>query len=172
MSGYYNILPTILIDIFIILLFEGLVFFLYLIKQEEQIISKELGKFLLIIRQKEENITDPLQKKLIETAREQINNYMPIVMKQDQKYIETLYKNGLIIYLFTLLAIIIILFIYSYIVKYKLNKTIDWGTIFIIVFITIILIIIMELLYIKYVLFNKKFNDSQIQLDFINALAN
>ena len=29
----------------------------------------------------------------------------------------------------------------------------------------------MELLYIKYVLFNKKFNDSQIQLDFINAVV-
>jgi len=172
MSGYYNLLPTILIDIFIILLFEGLVFFLYLIKQEEQIISNQFSKFLLNIRKKEDKITDPVQKQLVETARTQINNYIPTAMKKEQTYIETSYRNGLIIYVFTLLSIIIILFIYSYIVIYKLGKTINWGTIITIVFITIILIIIMELLYIKYVLFNKKFNDSQIQLDFINALAN
>ena len=97
MSGYYNILPTILIDIFIILLFEGLVFFLYLIKQEEQIISNQFNKFLLNIRKKEEQITNPVKKQLIETARQQLNTYIPTAMKKEQTDIETSYRNGLII---------------------------------------------------------------------------
>jgi len=171
MHNYYNILPTILIDIFIILVFEGLVFFLYLVKHEENIISNQLNDFFVLLNQKKANITDPTQKQLLDFVNAQLNNYMPIAMNKEKTYNDTLYKNGLIIYLSTLLLIIIILFIYSYIVIYKLGKKIDWITIIIIVFLTFILIIIMEVLYIKYVLFNKKFNNSQIELDFVKALV-
>ena len=170
MDNYYNILPIILIDIFIILVFEGLVFFLYLEKQQEKIISNQLGKFLALLNEKKTNITDPTQKQLLDATTQQLNNYIPRSMKQEQLYNDTTYKNGIIIYFATLFVISVSFLLYNYIVVYKLGKTINWISIFIIVFITFVLIIILELLYIKYVLFNKKFNDSQIQLDFINAL--
>ena len=170
MNNYYNILPIILIDIFIILVFEGLVFFLYLVNQQEKIISNQLGKFLALLNEKKANITDPTQKQLLDATTQQLNNYIPRSMIQEQLYNETTYKNGIIIYFATLFIISVSLLLYNYIVVYKLGKTINWISIFIIVFITFVLIIILELLYIKYVLFNKKFNDSQIELDFVNAL--
>ena len=46
MQNYYNILSVILIDIFIILLFEGLIFFLYLFKQEESLVSGQISDLL------------------------------------------------------------------------------------------------------------------------------
>jgi hypothetical protein len=170
MHNYYNLLPIILIDIFIILLFEGFVFFLYLVKQEENIISKEMNNFFVLLNYKKTQITNPVQKQLLNNITQIINNFIPNGMKQEQLYAEILYKNGMIIYLFILLIIIVILAIYCFIVVYKLGKTIDWYIIIITVVLTFGLIILIEYLYIKYVLFNKKFNNSQIELDFINAL--
>lgn len=105
MDNYYNILPIILIDIFIILVFEGLVFFLYLVNQQEKIISNQLGKFLALLNEKKANITNPTQKQLLDATTQQLNNYIPRSIKQEQLYNETSYKNGIIIYFATLFII-------------------------------------------------------------------
>jgi hypothetical protein len=169
MDSYYNILPIILIDIFIILLFEGLMFFLYLIQKEENIINNQLNAFMALLNQKKLEHNDTATQIALQKGNEYISNTMEISMKNEESYIAEQYKYGIIIYSCVMVGIVLILIGYIYIVK-KYSKTLDWTKIFVIVFITFILIIIMELLYIKYVLFNKKFNNSQIQLDFVNAI--
>ena len=168
MHNYYNILPTILIDVFIILVFEGILFFLYLAQQQENIINNKLDDVMIQINE---------SKKQLNTTYQSLFSYISNIiqpniennMAQEQYYNEKNYKLGLIIYISILVFMIIGLLIYSYIVINILGKTIEWKTVFITVFITIVLIVILELLYVKYVLFNKKFNESQIELDFINA---
>lgn len=157
MHNYYNILPTILIDVFIILVFEGLLFFLYLDKQQEKIIKNQLNTV------KNNNPT-------IANIINSYNNYVNKSKLKEKHYNETQYKLGIILFCAVLVLLVIILLIYSYVVIKVLHKTLDWNIILITVSITILLIIIMELLYVKYVLFNKKFNESQIKLDFINAI--
>ncbi len=170
MHNYYNILPTILIDVLIILIFEGLLFFLYLEKQQENIISNQLNEFMNKLYQNTSSSQDQSIKQLITIAEEIMKPHIKTSMENEEKHNTSQYKLGLIIYFCMLLAIIITLLIYSFIVIKKLGKIIDWKTVLITVGITIFLIIILELLYVKYVLFKKKFNESQIKLDFINAL--
>lgn len=169
MHNYYNILPTILIDVLIILIFEGLLFFLYLEKQQEKIISTQLLDFLdkLHIAKSEQ---DNSAKQILKVITEIANPYVKTSMNDEKEYNEKQYKLGIIIYSSILLGIIISLIVYSYVVVRIYGKTIDWSIVIITVVITILLIILLEMLYVKYVLFNKKFNESQIKLDFINAI--
>ena len=175
MHNYYNILPTILIDVLIILIFEGLLFFLYLEKQQENIISNQLNDFIEKVNQTKIQKTDNTTTDTItifSMLSSIIKPYIEISMANEKAYNEKQYKTGLIIYIFTLIGIIVSLLIYSYIVIIKYGKTIDWLIVVLTVIITIVLIIVLELLYVKYVLFKKKFNESQIKLDFINAIRN
>jgi hypothetical protein len=168
MHNYHNILPTIIFDVFIILVFEGLLFFLYLAKEQENIVNNQINNIM-------SQLNEAKNKKF--TQYQNIFNYIsyklePIIknnMVYEKYYVEKDYKLGMILFLSSLVGLIIALIVYSYIVTNVLGKTIEWKTVLITVFITIVLIIILELLYVKYVLFNKKFNESQIELDFINA---
>jgi small-conductance mechanosensitive channel len=144
-------------------------FFLYLIQKEENIINNQLNAFMALLNQKKLEHNDTATQIALQKGNEYISNTMEISMKNEESYIAEQYKYGIIIYSCVMVGIVLILIGYIYIVK-KYSKTLDWTKIFVIVFITFILIIIMELLYIKYVLFNKKFNNSQIQLDFVNAI--
>ena len=144
-------------------------FFLYLIQKEENIINNQLNAFMALLNQKKLEHNDTATQIALQKGNEYISNTMEISMKNEESYIAEQYKYGIIIYSCIMVGIVLILIGYIYIVK-KYSKTLDWTKIFVIVFITFILIIIMELLYIKYVLFNKKFNNSQIQLDFVNAI--
>lgn len=175
MHNYYNILPTILIDILIILIFEGLLFFLYLEKQQENIISNQLNNFFEKINQTTQqttNDTTAYTTNIFSTVSIIIKPFIELAMANEKAYNEKQYKKGLLIYIFTLIAIVVSLLIYSYIVIKTFGKTIDWLIVVLTVIITIGLIIVLELLYVKYVLFKKKFNESQIKLDFINAIRN
>ena len=172
MNNFHNILPIICIDIFIILLFEGLLFFLYLDKQQENIIFKQLMKFF-------ENNNEDVSKQQSPQTQEQtiklllrlfVAPYIKQSMDGEKFHIKKQYEIGVIIFTFMLVFITISLAIYSYLVYYIFGKTINWGIVAITVIITILLIIILEILYIKYVLFNKKFNENQIKVDFIEAL--
>jgi hypothetical protein len=170
MHNYYNILPTIIIDVLIILVFEGVLFFLYLAKEQEKIVNNQIDKVIVELNKvkKEQNIE---YQNIFSYISKKLQPYIEKNMANEEKSINEDYKLGLIYYFATLVVLIIGLLVYSYIVIYKLGKTIEWKNVLITVTITIILIIILEVLYVKYVLFNKKFNESQIELDFINALA-
>ena len=170
MHNYYNILPTILIDVFIILVFEGILFFLYLAQQQENIINNKLDDVMIQINESKKTLNTTYQL-LFSYISNIIQPHIENNMAQEQSYNEKNYKLGLIIFIATLVFIIIGLLIYSYIVINILGKTIEWKNVLITVFITIVLIVILELLYVKYILFNKKFNESQIELDFINAFT-
>ena len=171
MHNYYNILPTILIDILIILIFEGLLFFLYLEKQQENIISNQLNNFFEKINQTKQQTTDDTTT-IFSTVSSIIKPFIELAMANEKAHNEKQYKKGLLIYIFTLIAIVVSLLIYSYIVIKTFGKTIDWLIVVLTVIITIGLIIVLELLYVKYVLFKKQFNESQIKLDFVNAILN
>jgi hypothetical protein len=170
MHNYYNIIPIILIDVFIILVFEGILFFLYLAQQQENIINNKLDDVMIQINESKKTLNTTYQL-LFSYISNIIQPHIENNMAQEQYNNEKNYKLGLIIFIATLVFIIIGLLIYSYIVINILGKTIEWKTVFITVFITIVLIVILELLYVKYILFNKKFNESQIELDFINAFT-
>jgi hypothetical protein len=174
MHNYYNILPTILIDILIILIFEGLLFFLYLEKQQENIISNQLSDFFDKINQTKQQATQQTtdDTTIFSMLSDIIKPFIELAMANEKAHNEKQYKKGLLIYIFTLIAIVVSLLIYSYIVIKTFGKTIDWLIVVLTVIITIGLIIVLELLYVKYVLFKKKFNESQIKLDFINAIRN
>ena len=46
MVNYFNILPIILLDVFIILIFEGILFFTYLLKLQEDLVKKQLLTYI------------------------------------------------------------------------------------------------------------------------------
>lgn len=171
MNNYYNILPIILIDVFIILLFEGIMFFLYLIIQQTNIVSNEITAFFESINKTKLSLTFQETRPLFDAINTQLNKIMPPLMQNEKIYIEKEYNNGLQIYIAIMIIIILIIIGYVYIVRTRLKKEINWTSISITVIITFVLIVVMELLYIKYVLFKKHFNNTQIQLDFLNALT-
>ena len=169
MHNYYNVLPIILIDVLIILIFEGLLFFLYLEKKQEKIITNQLSDFFDKLNQSKAQHNDDTED-IISMFGSIVKPFIEISMVNEKEFNESQYKKGLIIYSFTIVIVLVALLIYSYVVIIKYGKTIDWKIVLLTVFITIVLIIILELLYVKYVLFNKKFNESQIKLDFVNAI--
>jgi hypothetical protein len=171
MHNYHNILPTIIIDVLIILVFEGLLFFLYLAKEQERIVNNQIDNAMVELHNVKTQQLKEYQN-IFSFISNKIQPYIEKNMVQEKNYNDKQYKLGLIYYFLSLLVLIITLVVYSYIVVYILGKSIDWKIVLITVFITILLIIILEVLYVKYVLFNKKFNESQIELDFINALVN
>lgn len=233
MGNYFNIIPIILLDAFIILLFEGILFFTYLLQIQEKIVKEQLQNYIeklievidknknLIINidniklnlikiyntnntnNKVELINDKLTEsplindKILNSSllrymeelinelekNEKINskitdsqkklNLFKLLLKTMQKEELTLENNkkkGLLLLILILTFIIIILLVYILIVKYYFNANIEWSKIFIIVFITIILIMIMEGLYVVYILFNKKFNNNRFKLDLLKTL--
>ena len=159
MHNYHNIIPVILIDVIIILLFEGLVFFLYLAKEQEHIIKNEIGSSLNI------NINPG-----VPYVYQVVDIIIKKSMDNEEENINKAYTNGVIYYICMVIGILILLCIYVYYVYKKLHKHIDWKSILCIVFITFVLIMLLEGLFIKFVLFNKKFNGKQLKLDFYNAI--
>lgn len=172
MHNYYNIIPAILIDVFIILIFEGLLFFLYLEKKEENIITSQLDNNLQnAIRSigNKQNI-DTINTVLKSMAVNKVLNPLDIQKDAEKNYIEKTRTKGIIIFISVVFGVLLLLLLYKYIVVDVFNNTINWFKVGIIVSFTISLIIIMEILYIMYVLFNKKFNDSEIELYFLKAI--
>ena len=162
MHNYYNIIPVILIDVIIILVFEGLVFFLYLAKEQEHTINNEVSGAL--------NINRTTGTGLMKIGEDSLDIIMKKSMDNEEQYINKEYTNGVIYYICMVIGILIVLCIYVYFVYKKLHKHIDWKSIFCIVLITFVLIMLLEGLFIKFVLFNKKFNGKQLKLDFYNAM--
>ncbi len=160
MHNYHNIIPVILIDVIIILLFEGLVFFLFLAKEQEKTVINEIGEAL--------NINRP---ELVSEVEQTLDLIIQKTMNNEKEYINKEYINGLIFYIYIVIGILIVLCIYVYIVYKKLHKHIDWKFILCVVFVTFVLIMLLEGLFIKYVLFNKKFNGIHLKLDFVNAIT-
>lgn len=225
MYNYYNILPIILIHIFIIILFEGMLFFVYLMKKQEEIVSEQLDNYskkliaiingnlpdIKLIETKEFNdkiqsnnnnylntldshqdftkleklnsetinVNDILQRRLTQELKSQnlnindklaLKKALNVAMDNEKQYLENNYKKGMHIFIAILGSIILLLAFYTYLVYYVWKQHIDWKDVLIIVGSVILLIVIMELLYVFGILFNKKFNYSHIKLAFIDAL--
>lgn len=183
MYNYYNIIPIILIHVFIIILFEGLLFYFYLLDAAEKTVSDQLSSYLSVVFTNlnkyqaelplfQQTANNKITGGIHSSISEKITSIIEESKDKEEKHIQNRYSNGIKRFLIILGSILFLLGAYVFMVQYTYKKTIDWQTVFIVVGITIILIVIMEVLYVMMILFNKKFNTSEIQLAFIDALQN
>ena len=165
MFNYHNILPYILTTIFFILLIEGIIFFTYLVKEQELLIKKSIQQIL------NNKFNIAYDNDVINYIKMLIESQIALSMYKEKSFIDDEYKLGVIFFALILIGVLILLFVYIYIVYKVLHKKIDWMVVGITVFITICMILLLEYLYITYILFNKQFNSSQIALYVINSIA-
>jgi len=184
MYNYHNIIPIILIHVLIIILFEGIIFYLYLFKMEEKLITDKLIKITNELKNNINIKTNQLMEKLnpetINISPEIPSNANTLINNKKEKLLNAMKKDeevnfnnnkyGMKIFIGLIVSIILLLLIYIYLVYYVFKAHIDWFSVIIVVIVTIGLIVVMEYLYITKVLFNKKFNESHIQLAFIHGL--
>lgn len=183
MYNYYNIIPIILIHVFIIILFEGLLFYFYLLDTAEKTVSSQLSSYLSTVFTNlnkyqtetplfQQTINNKLSGQIYSGINDKILEIINTSKDKEANYIDSRYSNGVKRFLIILGSILFLLGAYIFIVQYYYRKIIDWRTVFIVVGITIVLIVIMEVLYVFLILFNKHFNNSEIQLAFLEALQN
>lgn len=174
MYNYYNIIPIILLDVFIILVFEGLLFYFYLLDSAEKSVKLQLDTSIQNasgILSRYQNQLPPFQMNMIHSKiTPAVQKSLIKAMENEKQYVADNKTKSIKIYLAILITLALAFIIYVYIVQYRNGKYIDWWSVGIVVSLTILLIIIMEMLYVFMILFKKKFNDSEIKLAFINAL--
>ena len=171
--NYYNIIPIILLNVLVILLFEGILFFIYLLVTQTSLIN-------YIIKKKQNNLSN---KKINKNADVNTNLYnmfidnnnlnninINLLTDGEKNNIKRQKAIGILLYITLLIGIVILLCVYVYIVKKKYNKNIDWGLVIATVVITSILIIIIESFYVAFIMFNKKINKTILENALIDAI--
>ena len=171
--NYYNIIPILLLNILVILLFEGILFFIYLLSTQttliNDIIYEEKHNLLNKNIQKNPDVDANIYNGLIDNNN--LNNININLLTDGEKNNINKQKTiGILLYITLLVGIIILLYIYVYIVKKKYYKNINWGLVIVTVVITSILIIIIESFYVAFIMFNKKFNKTILENALIDAI--
>ena len=171
--NYYNIIPIILLNILVILLFEGILFFIYLLSTQttliNDIIYKEKHNLLDKNIQKNPDVDANIYNMLIDNNN--LNNInINLLTDGEKNNIKRQKAIGILLYITLLVGIIILLYIYVYIVKKKYYKNINWGLVIVTVIITSILIIIIESFYVAFIMFNKKINKTILENALIDAI--
>ena len=171
--NYYNIIPILLLNILVILLFEGILFFIYLLSTQttliNDIIYEEKHNLLDKNIQKNPDVDANIYNGLIDNNN--LNNININLLTDGEKNNINKQKTiGILLYITLLVGIIILLYIYVYIVKKKYYKNINWGLVIVTVVITSILIIIIESFYVAFIMFNKKFNKTILENALIDAI--
>ena len=117
MPNYHNILPYILTTIFFILLIEGIIFFTYLIKQQELIIKEKIQQIL----NNRHIINIPGVSQFVKIL---IDSKIELGMYKEKSFIDGEYKLGVTFFILILTGILILLFVYIYIlcIKYYIKK--------------------------------------------------
>lgn len=170
MHNYYNIIPSVLLDIFVIFLLEGIVFYKFLFPMEKELASKQINDFN---QQLKTYINKPIvQANINNEIRNTIKQNITLITNNEKKYIDKSSQYFLLVFGFSCLGLLILVYIYYFICKYTLNVNINWKTIFISLFFIVICIIGFEIIYFIYILLNKKINNQKIIKYFIeNAFA-
>lgn len=170
MHNYYNIIPSVLLDIFVIFLLEGIVFYKFLFPMEKELASKQINDFS---QQLKTYINKPIiQANINNEIRNTIKQNITLITNNEKKYIDKSSQYFLLVFGFSCLGLLILVYIYYFICKYTLNVNINWKTIFISLFFIVICIIGFEIIYFIYILLNKKINNQKIIKYFIeNAFA-
>jgi len=165
MHNYYNIIPSVLLDILIIFLLEGIVFYKFLFPMEKDLAQDQLEDFNKKIKK---YINDsPIRiADLDDKTKESIKKGIMYITKQEKQYLEESSIYFLIVFGLTCLGLFILVYIY-YIICNTSRITLDWTSIFISLFFIVICIIGFEIIYFIYILLNKKINNKKIMKYFI-----
>lgn len=169
MHNYYNIIPSVLLDILVIFLLEGLVFYKFLFPMEKELAGNQLEDFN---KQLNAYINDSVvQANLNDDIRKKIREYISLITSAEKKYLSESSNYFKIIFGLTCLGLFLAVYIYYFICKYTLGVSVDWTSIFICLFFIVVGIIGFEIIYFIYILLNKKINNQKIIKHFIdNAL--
>jgi hypothetical protein len=169
MHNYYNIIPSVLLDILILFFFESLILLIYVIPLQESAISKQLIQigikskdfFVKLDQSLQQNIIDINSKFNQSSDSPQVNaqlNSGKILFRkpleflrflidpaktEEQKNIKTKRTNYILIFTFTSFGLILLLLL----IGYLFNKTINWKPIIISTILILLLIIIFEICY-------------------------
>lgn len=170
MHNYYNIIPSTLLDILIIFLLEGIVFYKFLFPMEKELAGNQLEDFN---KKLQKYITDASEKaNLTDDIRATINQYIMLITKDEKEYIRESSKYFLIVFGLTCLGLFILVYIYYFICKYTLGISVDWTSIFISLFFIVVCIIGFQIIYFIYILLNKKINNQKIIKYFVDNALN
>lgn len=170
MHNYYNILPSVLLDILLIFLLEGIVFYKFLFPMEKDLANKQLDVFN---KQLQTYINESIvQANLNDDIRTAIKHDIMLITEQEKTYINESSKYFIIVFGLTCLGLFISVYIYYFICKYTLGVAIDWKSILISLLFIVIFIIGFEIIYFIYILLNKKINHEKIIKYFIDNLIN
>ena len=169
MHNYYNIIPSVLLDILVIFLLEGIVFYKFLFPMEKDLASNQLNDFNTQLKQ---SINDSIiQANLNDDIRTTIKQNIMLITNDEKKYISESSKYFIIVFGLTCLGLLISVYIYYFICKYTLGINIDWTSILICLFFIVVCIIGFEIIYFIYILLNKKINNQKIIKYFIDNLS-
>ncbi len=169
MHNYYNIIPSVLLDILVIFLLEGIVFYKFLFPMEKDLASNQLNDFNTQLKQ---SINDSIiQANLNDDIRTTIKQNIMLITNDEKKYISESSKYFIIVFGLTCLGLLISVYIYYFICKYTLGVNIDWTSILICLFFIVVCIIGFEIIYFIYILLNKKINNQKIIKYFIDNLS-
>jgi hypothetical protein len=187
MSNFFDILPSAFLYIFIIFLFEGVLFYIYLFPLEKDAVSKEFRNFgaktketidtfnSLLIQLATENTT--VADKVVDPKiiRPNVDNVIAPIIKisknnEDAK-ISKDRTNSIIMFSFINFGFVIFLFLYYYIFKHIIQINVNWANIFKAQAFIVIFIIGFVIMYFFNILLNKKINDDKLKVYFINAIS-
>ena len=170
MHNYYNIIPSVLLDILVIFLLEGIVFYKFLFPMEKQLASNQLDNFNTKLKS---YINDSIiQANLNDEIRTAIKQNIMLITNAEKTYISESSKYFIIVFGLTCLGLFISVYIYYFICKYTLGISIDWTSILICLFFIVVCIIGFEIIYFIYILLNKKINNQKIIKYFIDNVSN
>jgi len=165
---YYNIIPIILIDIFLILFFEGLMYFVYALPLQQTSIGDELySKAQPIL--KTFNEIKPSIYQIYDFNI--LNKIVKTNMRYEQDYLQSNNTIAIVIFSFTLIFLFILFILYVvFMHKYK-DISLDWNFILFSVFITLFLIMILELIFVFVIMPKKQFNNDKINLAITKTIS-
>jgi hypothetical protein len=165
--NYFNILPIVVIETIIIAIFEGIFLFVYISKTEEELLTKTLSENLNF----SEYIVPSLQKYKIPelTFKQSLINLLSPFIAKEKSYIDSEYTKSLLILIFIILGLVMLVIVYSFIIK-KYNGHIDWFKVAIITIVTTILIASLEVLYVFLIIFKKKYNDLELKVKILKSI--
>ena len=150
MHNYYNIIPSVLLDILVIFLLEGIVFYKFLFPMEKKLVSNQLDDFTIQLQTYINDLT--VHPNLNDEIRTVIKQYIMLITNDEKTYISESSKYFIIVFGLTCLGLFILLYIYYFICKYTLGVAIDWTSILISLVFIVICIIGFEIIYFIYIL--------------------
>jgi hypothetical protein len=168
MHNYYNIIPSLLLDILVIFFLEGIVFYKFIFPMEKNLAANQLTQFNTKLKAE---MTSPIiQKNLDDASRQALQTNLDIITKTEKDFIKQSNNYYIMVFGLFCLGLLVLVSLYYYICKNTLGVTINWSVLLISLFLIVVCIIGFEITYFINILLKKKINDKRILQDFMNDL--